>query len=233
MSDPAEAQHFVDLHLENLCDFDERGRMRAEPADATRRPPRFRMVLTANGSRWFVRDDLDDGLVEQLEALAVGEPMGEAIPEWPQHRARYVELLGADAEAEYCGPAYVLPERDWPPGPAIELSEEDRPLLERHLSGWARDFEASRPIGAVVEDGAAVSVCGNARRLSPGVEAGVETVETYRRRGYARAATAVWAQAIRREGMIPLYSTSWDNIASQRIAASLGAVQYAVDYTLQ
>ena len=64
------------------------------------------------------------------------------------------------------------------------------------------------------------------------VRAGVETVEAYRGRGYARAVTAVWAAALRSEGRLPLYSTSWDNVASQRVAGALGAVQYAVDFSL-
>jgi RimJ/RimL family protein N-acetyltransferase len=61
----------------------------------------------------------------------------------------------------------------------------------------------------------------------------VETAEAYRGRGYARKATAVWASALRRDGMLPLYSTSWDNIASQRVAASLGAVRYATNFNIR
>lgn len=233
MTDATEARRLVAMHLENICDFDDRGRLRAERDGSDRSPPRFRMVLAAEEHRWFFRHDLDDALVARLDDLARGETVTGTIPQWPQHREAYREVLEAGDEAEYCGPAFVLPERQAPAGPATELSQAERPLLERYLEGWARDFEASRPIAAVVVDGAAVSVCGNARRLSPAVEAGVETAEAYRNRGYARAATALWASAIRREGMVPLYSTSWDNVASQRVAASLGAVQYAVDYVLQ
>ncbi len=60
----------------------------------------------------------------------------------------------------------------------------------------------------------------------------METAEGYRGRGYAQAATAIWAEALRREGRLPLYSTSWDNLASQRVAAGLGALQYGVDFSL-
>lgn len=233
MNDASEAGRLISMHLENMCDFDERGRLRSERDGSDQPPPRFRMVLAAEGHRWFFRHDLDDALVARLDGLARSEPVTKAIPEWPRHREAYREILEVGEEAEYCGPAFVLPERPAASGPAIELSVAERPLLERYLEGWARDFEASRPIAAVVVDGAAVSVCGNARRLSPAVEAGVETAEDYRNRGYARAATALWASAIRREGMVPLYSTSWDNVASRRVAASLSAVQYAVDYVLR
>lgn len=233
MNESSEAGRLISMHLENICDFDERGRLNAERDGGDRPLPRFRMVLAAEEHRWYFRHDLDDARVARLDDLARRETVTGTIPEWPQHREAYREVLEVDEQAEYCGPAFVLPERPAPAGPAIELSAAERPLLERYLEGWARDFEASRPIAAVVVDGAAVSVCGNARRLSPAVEAGVETAEAYRNRGYARAATALWASAIRREGMVPLYSTSWDNVASQRVAASLGAAQYAVDYVLQ
>ncbi len=223
----------VNLHLENLLNLDDRGRLLTVNDGTGREPPRFSMVLTAVGHRWFVRHDLDDVLAEELGRVAVAEPVGDEIPERPKHREAYRELLGgAQPVEEGCGPAFALPEVSAEHGPAVELSTADRPLLERHFPGWARDFEPSRPFGAVIEDGAVVSVCGNARRKTRATEAGVETAEGYRGRGYARAVTAVWAAALRREGIVPLYSTSWDNAASRRVAAALGAVQYAVDFNL-
>ncbi|MDQ3856704.1 MAG: GNAT family N-acetyltransferase, partial [Chloroflexota bacterium] len=33
-------------------------------------------------------------------------------------------------------------------------------------------------------------------------------------------------------GKVPLYSTSWDNSASQAVARKLGLVQYATDLSL-
>ena len=233
VSDLPDSATLVDLHLENLCDLDDRGRLLAVNDGTGRQPPWFSMVLTAVGHRWFVRHDLDDALAGKLGRVAAAEPVGDGIPEWPRHREAYRELLGAARPVEeYCGPAFVLPEVSAEHGPALELSTADRPLLDRHFPGWARDFEPSRPFGAVIEDGAVVSVCGNARRKTRATEAGVETAEAYRGRGYARAVTAVWASALRREGIVPLYSTSWDNAASRRVAGALGAVQYAVDFNL-
>ena len=229
-----EAQRLVDLHVENICEFDERGRLQIERSDTNTPAARFRLVLAAERHRWFVRADVDEALAARLDELAASEPVTHETPAWPQHQEAYRELLGAIAEDEYCGPAYALPEGLTTDGPATVLTDADRPLLERYMKGWAgSEFEASRPIAVVIEDGAVVSICGNARRRSAAVEAGVETAEPYRNHGYARATTAVWAAAIRRGGMLPLYSTSWDNIASQRVAASLGAVQYATDFKLR
>jgi predicted GNAT family acetyltransferase len=85
---------------------------------------------------------------------------------------------------------------------------------------------------AVVADDAAVSLCFSARLTERAAEAGVETLEGYRGRGYAPAVVLAWAQAIRASGRVPLYSTSWDNRASQAVARKLGLVQYGVDLSL-
>jgi len=85
---------------------------------------------------------------------------------------------------------------------------------------------------AVVEDDEAVSLCFSARLTERAAEAGVQTLEAYRGRGYAPAAVIAWAHAIRATGQIPLYSTSWDNRASQAVARKLGLVQYGVDLSL-
>ena len=43
---------------------------------------------------------------------------------------------------------------------------------------------------------------------------------------------AGWAAAVRQQGILPLYSTSWDNLASQGIARSLGMIAYADTWSL-
>ena len=74
--------------------------------------------------------------------------------------------------------------------------------------------------------------CYSARLTGRAAEAGVETLETHRGRGYAPAVVAAWAHAVRETGRIPFYSTSWDNLASQAVARKLGLVQYATDLSI-
>ncbi|MXY71814.1 MAG: GNAT family N-acetyltransferase, partial [Dehalococcoidia bacterium] len=71
------------------------------------------------------------------------------------------------------------------------------------------------------------SVCGSVRITPEAHEAGVETSANARGRGFAVAVVAAWAQAVRALGAEPLYSTSWDNAASQAVASKLGLIPYA------
>ncbi len=43
----------------------------------------------------------------------------------------------------------------------------------------------------------------------------------YRRKGYATEAVAAWAGAVQAMGLMPLYSTSWDNAAPMKVAEKL------------
>ena len=73
----------------------------------------------------------------------------------------------------------------------------------------------------------AVSLCFSSRNPGPAVQAGVHTVESHRQHGYATAVTAAWAREVTVSGRLPLYGTTWDNIASQHIAATLGGALFA------
>jgi predicted GNAT family acetyltransferase len=55
---------------------------------------------------------------------------------------------------------------------------------------------------------------------------------TYRGLGLGALAVRSWAAAVQRSGRIALYSTSWDNLPSQGIAARLGAQQYGENWHL-
>jgi predicted GNAT family acetyltransferase len=73
-----------------------------------------------------------------------------------------------------------------------------------------------------VSDGEVVSICHCARLSERGAEAGVWTDEDHRGRGLAAAVTAAWASLLEGSGRVLFYSTSAENVSSQRVAARLG-----------
>lgn len=231
---PRLARDWLDLHLRALFVHDDRGRIVARNALDGGPAPRFFLGRTANGSRRRVRDDVPDDLAATLEALCAEEPAVADLREPPRHEARYRALLaehGAVPEV-WAGPAYGFP-ADLPPAGdnVVRLTAGNAPLLRGgDLAPWIEDVGHSEPLVALVRDGRAVSVCGSVRRTPEAHEAGVETSAAARGNGFAVAVVTAWAHAVRQLGAEPLYSTSWENAASQAVARKLGLIPYASDY---
>jgi RimJ/RimL family protein N-acetyltransferase len=105
-------------------------------------------------------------------------------------------------------------------------------LLKPHFAWLAEELPFRLPCAAILHNGAAVSVCCSSRNGPDAAEAGLETVEAFRGRGFAPAVVASWGYAVRESGRTPLYSTSWDNLASQAVARKLGLALYGVDMSI-
>ena len=158
----------------------------------------------------------------------------------PVHAQRYVSLLnrihsgqkaGADIR-QSAGPAFEFPEAMTQPADIVVVENEQ--LLHQNFRGWvAGEIATGRaPVMAVFKDEFPVSICFCARSSDIATEAGVETAEAFRGRGFAPRVTAAWALAIRASGRIPLYSTSWTNSASLAVARTLGLMVYASSSSL-
>jgi RimJ/RimL family protein N-acetyltransferase len=139
--------------------------------------------------------------------------------------------LGRDEpiEDEDCGPAFRFAKRvDLPHEATAELiDEQSAHLLDEHFPYTRAVLEQRAPVVGVVVDGSVVAACYAARRRPDAAEAGLATVEQYRRRGLAGLVVAAWRDAVEESGRQPLYSTSWDNLASRAVARKLGLVPYA------
>ena len=175
-------------------------------------------------------------MTAELERLAAEEPVAGDLEELrgpPSHLAEYMELLKRHAPigSTEAGPAYYLPELD-PPTETVAIAPENVGLLEAYYPYTRSGHAELAPVVVRVVDGVAVAVCYSARITAQVAEAGVHTVEAYRGRGYATDVVRGWAAGIRATGRLPLYSTSWENMASQAVAAKLGAVLYGVDFSL-
>ena len=112
----------------------------------------------------------------------------------------------------------------------IAIGQENAELLCHYFKNWLPDIAYRQPFMALAEGDNAVSLCASVRISEVVHCAGVETHIDHRRRGYALDVVAGWANSVRSRGATPFYSTSWDNIASQRVACRLGFVLAGVDF---
>ena len=203
-----------------------------EPTGAAEPAPRFFFGHTNEGSIYRFRHDLPDNVIAQLEEVAAAEPMPVNFQKIPRNRRQFEDILQSHAPIEriWIGPAYRFPQHITPPTNVIRLSRENTGLLKEDFTEMVSELNSSQPYLAVIEDSQAVAICRSVRLSSKAHEAGVDTLGGYRRRGYATSVVAAWALVVRALNRIPLYSTSWDNVASQGVARRLGLVQYGVDY---
>lgn len=103
-------------------------------------------------------------------------------------------------------------------------------MLQGDFEALITELHDWQPFLAIVESGKVVSVCRSVRITSQAHEAGVETLPDFRGKGYAAEVVAGWASLVKSRSAIPLYSTSWDNIASQAVARKLQLVSYGEDF---
>jgi hypothetical protein len=189
----------------------------------------FFLGRTADGNVWCPGAGLPDGLAAELEQLAVTEPVTADWREPPRCRSAVIGRLGSPA-VEWRGPAYAVPEGVADRGPTVVVDGGNAFLLGERFGGLAAQLAARAPCLAVVEGGRALSVCFSARVGERACEAGVETLPEHRGRGMAGSAVAAWAVEVRRRGKVPLYSTSWENRSSRRLAEKLGLRMYGEDW---
>jgi predicted GNAT family acetyltransferase len=112
------------------------------------------------------------------------------------------------------------------------ITDANRHYLLRYFNDVNDQYEYRTPIVAFIVNGSAVSVCCSARKSNQAIEASLFTVDQYRGKGIASYLVAEWSRHVRNLGYIPLYSTSWDNLQSQRVAQKLGLIQYGIDFNI-
>ncbi len=235
----------TELQAETLFRFDDRGRILSsnEPQSERQVGPLVFLGRTVAGNVWRFRHDLPAALVDELALLLRAEPVAESFAAAPGCLPALRAALArfAPVEREYRGPAYLLPPdaTGSTPVPLVEIDSGNVDLLRSDFADWLATWAERSPFLAAVQDGKAVAVCCCARLGSRAAEASLHTLPAYRgrgarpARGQGSAVTAAWAAAVRQRGLLPLYSTSWDNLASQGVARRLGAQAYGEDLWLR
>ena len=228
----------MQIHVSALYRHDERNRLLAvnEPGDPRPDdppPPRLYLGRTRAGNLWRIRHDLAESSVVELEAVLSAEPIADDLSQPPRCLPALQATLARDAplSGTWSGPAWRFPiEIPISEHVVIPVAPGNEDLVRPVLG--ADDLPWRQPCLAIVVGGRLASLCFSARNTPIAAEAGVETGQEFRGRGYAPAVVAAWARAVRDEGRIPLYSTSWDNLASRSVARKLGLVLYGTDLSI-
>lgn len=226
----------LDLHIDTLFRCDPDGRLRCVNEMGDPLAPRFYMGRTAEGNRWRFRHDLPGDLIDALDPLCQSEPTCSEFVSLPQNYAAIRAVLEKHApiQQEYRGPAYWIPNQQRTTE-AVLISTANAHLLKTHFA-WAISMVTDAkygPIAVALVEGIAVSICFCSRIPGRATEAGVETVAAAWGKGLATAAVARWAEEVWRLGYLPLYGTSWGNLASQRIARKLDMLLYGEDWSVE
>jgi hypothetical protein len=226
-------QELMALHVQALFTHDARSRLlRVNEPDGGGTAPRLFLGRTRAGNLWRFRADLPDSLIQELATLCADEPAGADRSSAPRHAQAYVRLLEAHAPVDELsmGPAYHFADLLEPSVPPLAITEANAEVLVGGFEDLIPELPDWQPFFARVEHGRAVSVCRSVRITPMAHEAGVETLLDARGKGYARDVVAGWAQAVQLMGALPLYSTSWENSASQALAKKLRLVAYGADF---
>jgi RimJ/RimL family protein N-acetyltransferase len=166
-----------------------------------------------------------------LETAVGSDGDVDAVLAPPKFPTRYESILAGVAPVQriWSGPSFHCPSTLATDSRPVHVTDANAEILRRHLSPWLPDVVTAQPLFALTVDGDAVAVCASVRITGAAHEAGVETVPEFRGRGYAGAVVSAWAAAVRHTGAEPLYSTSWQNVASQAVARKLGLRLFGAD----
>jgi len=221
------------LHVDALFTHDARGRMlRVNEFGGRTIAPRVFLGRTRKGHVLRVRADVPDDVAEELRGIARGEPIGDDLPQRPHCGARLRATLARleAARQVWVGPAYCIDVAALPPVVGTVRVESDGSPLTAMFPEWRGEVKYRQPFIVAFDGEAAAAICCSVRITPAAHEAGVETLLTTRRRGFATRAVVGWADAVAALGALPMYSTSWDNAASQGVARRLGMRYYGADF---
>ena len=115
------------------------------------------------------------------------------------------------------------------------LTPDDHAWVERFDPGEVEYYfhPDRRPLIGVIVEGRLLSLAHSSRRTAQACELGIDTLPEARRKGYALAATLLWAAEVTQEDLVPFYSASAENTASLGLASAAGYRAFARAATIE
>lgn len=213
----------MERHVKVLFRHDDENRITVINEPPYERAPRIFAGATRFGNIIRYSNKLEEKLVGELEQGIEADPGVDP--------GKIIRLLSAERPINHfwMGPAFLFPDTNNRPAKAIQITESNKALLKPNFPCTFDDLEDKHPCFAIVENEKAVSICCSARQTDRAAEASLATIEDYRGRAFAVDVSNAWAREVQKQGRIALYSTSWDNFASQSVARKLHLLQYGTD----
>lgn len=221
----------METRADTLWTYDARGRMVSSNEPDSRPAPRLFVGRTRGGHVARFGATVPDEVARELMAIVVRQPVNGCMTVPASMEAALREVLERHEPVKEWGggPAYRFPEAFAQPGDAVEVTEANAEVVRATHPWLFREIALWGPCFVVLRDGVAVALCHSSRIGARALEAGVFTLPEHRGRGYAVAVTAAWGAAVRASGRIPLYSTAWENVASQAVARRVGLTLFGAD----
>jgi len=121
----------------------------------------------------------------------------------------------------------------------VELKASDKGVFLEHadwfglFNGYWNESRRKTRVFTIFESGIPVSTTYTMANSASAWQYAVWTRKEYRRRGYGKAVVSAAVEETLKCGKLPLYSTSWENIASRTLAESLGFQFYCENYAIK
>ncbi|GIO29322.1 MULTISPECIES: GNAT family N-acetyltransferase [Paenibacillus] len=222
-------RELMEVQANVLFNHNEDGRMTTINEPSAKSAPRFFMGITKQGLVVRYHETLDEDVKNELKRFVEKAPWLDAPNR--VNMADIIRILSKDRPVDhvYLGPAYVFPDVRGRLTQAVKITEMNIELLEPYFSDFVSDVLLGQPAFAVVQNQAVVSLCSSARSSSVAAEASLHTAPDFRGRAFGMEVAAAWAAEVQNQGRIALYSTAWNNLASQAVARKLKLRQYGMD----
>ena len=193
--------------------------------------PHFYLFRTTDAVLCRCHADLSDNAAQLLQRIAAAERGRQR--DWPHEHGRYLKVLASVGAVQAIRAGMLYRVANPPKSEATPITQANAHVLRGGLEEWLPDVEAGRLIYGAIVDGRAVSLCASVKEVEGAHAAGVETLPSHRRRGFAADAVAAWATAVLRMGATPFYGTTFDNLASQGVARGLGMELVGSEFSVE
>lgn len=233
----AAATHaLLEAQVATLFETNTEGRIVRSAGPDRAPPPRLHLAIGAEGAIVRVRDDVDERVAREIEALAAREFRVTGPQALPRFSEEYRQLLGVSETVNdhHFGVIYNLPQQtrfacdialvshDTADGDALiaRIRRHGMPptLVDAGFVDLSHFWE---PWCVALKNDDIVSLAFAVRLGDVGAELGVNTMPGHRGRGYAAAVTAGWSALPTLQHVPLFYATHRDNHSSQRVIARL------------